>query len=94
MQEIVRTADGYVAYLWNDGTGPKVHREDGPAIMKPDGYQSWWQNNHLHRDDGPAIIRPDGDFEFWWQGIRFHAKDLEDFQEQVRDKILREVTEG
>ena len=22
----------------------KLHREDGPAIIRPDGYQVWWLN--------------------------------------------------
>jgi hypothetical protein len=33
----------------------KLHREDGPAVIYPDGFQQWYQYGKLHRVDGPAI---------------------------------------
>jgi len=49
---------------WYNKLG-QVHRDDGPAIVCPNGYQSWWQNGKRHRLDGPAIIWTDGT-EFWY----------------------------
>ena len=34
-------ADG--AREWRNADG-KLHREDGPAVVKPDGTQEWWRN--------------------------------------------------
>jgi hypothetical protein len=33
----------------------KLHREDGPAIITPDGSELWFQNDKLHREDGKAV---------------------------------------
>jgi len=38
----------------------KRHREDGPAIERPDGSKFWYLNGKLHREDGPAIENSDG----------------------------------
>lgn len=44
------------------------HREDGPAIERPDGSEEWYKNNELHRKNGPAVIHPDGTKEWWVNG--------------------------
>ena len=36
------------------------HREDGPAVERPDGTKEWYLNGEHHREDGPAVERPDG----------------------------------
>ena len=41
------------------------HREDGPAVIMNNGYQSYYVNNNLHREDGPAVIYGDGRKEYW-----------------------------
>ena len=46
-----------------------LHREDGPAIIFPDGTQYWHRNGEFHRDDGPAIIYPDGRQHWYRNGI-------------------------
>jgi hypothetical protein len=49
----------------------KLHRTDGPAIIKADGSQEWWIDNKLHRTDGPAYIRADGSQERWIDGKEY-----------------------
>ena len=44
----------------------QLHREDGPAVIYPDGRQEWYRNGHLHRDNGPAAIYPDGT-QYWYR---------------------------
>lgn len=39
---------------WSYWTGWANHREDGPAVILPDGTEKWYQNGVLHREDGPA----------------------------------------
>ena len=73
---------GYVDYTkgsWKIGYGyyndnGKLHREDGPAEIYPDGTQIWYLNGRLHREDGPAVIHPDGT-QFWHLNGKRHRKD-------------------
>jgi hypothetical protein len=51
----------------------KLHRDDGPATIYPDGSQYWYRNGKLHRDDGPAIIYPDGT-QLWYQNDQLQTK--------------------
>ena len=48
--KIVRN-NGDIEYYQNG----RLHREDGPAIERVDGYKSWYKNGELHREDGPAV---------------------------------------
>jgi len=66
----------YISYFGNeiwvkDGLW---HREDGPAIIYPDGKKEWRQNGEYHRLDGPAIIYKDGTQE-WLQKGKLHRLD-------------------
>ena len=42
-----------------------MHREDGPAIERADGYKAWYLNGKMHREDGPAIERAAG-YKAWY----------------------------
>lgn len=44
------------------------HREDGPALIWPDGHQEWWLNGERHRIDGPALIRPGYRQQWYFKG--------------------------
>ena len=50
------------------------HREDGPAVIYPDGTQYWYRDGKRHREDGPAVIHPDGRQLWYKNGIR-HRED-------------------
>jgi hypothetical protein len=54
----------------------KVHREDGPALIYPDGTQFWFINNNIHREDGPAIILPNGKKEWYYKGKQVSEEEL------------------
>jgi hypothetical protein len=58
--KIVMT-DGETIWSLHD----RLHRLDGPALIKPNGYQEWRFQNALHRLDGPAIIHEDGSEEWY-----------------------------
>jgi hypothetical protein len=49
----------------------RLHRDDGPAAIYPDGTQCWYQDGGLHRGDGPAIIYPDGT-QYWCRNGKRH----------------------
>jgi hypothetical protein len=46
----------------------KLHREDGPAVERSDGYKYWYLNGKRHREDGPAVEWPDGSKSWWING--------------------------
>jgi hypothetical protein len=58
---------------WADAND-EFHRDDGPAEIRPDGTQKWYQHGQLHRDDGPAVIWSDGSQE-WYQHGEYHRDD-------------------
>ena len=52
----------------------KLHREDGPAVVRQDGVQQWWVNGERHREDGPAFIEEHEMKQWWVQGL-LHRED-------------------
>ena len=48
---------------WTSG---HFHRDDGPAIVMPDGTAASFRYGRLHREGGPAIVHPDGT-EAWYR---------------------------
>jgi hypothetical protein len=58
-------------YWYLDG---KVHRVDGPAIIRADGTKFWWLNGKVHRVDGPAVFWPDGRQD-WYLNGKLHRVD-------------------
>ena len=52
----------------------ELHREGGPALIRPDGIKCWYVNGELHREDGPAIECADGSKE-WWINDKLHRED-------------------
>ena len=59
--------------VWKNDNG-NLHREDGPAVIFPDGIQQWHINGKLHREDGPAAIYSDGT-QFWYINGNLHRED-------------------
>ena len=57
---------------WRDEDG-RLHRDNGPAMIWPDGAQYWYQHGKCHRDDGPAVIKPDG--KYWYKHSKLHRDD-------------------
>lgn len=60
----VISSDGIRRYFV-DG---KLHRENGPSIIKPNGDAYWHKHNLLHREDGPAIEFADGESVWYLNG--------------------------
>jgi hypothetical protein len=53
--EVVICDDGTQCWYQNN----KLHRLDGPAIVRMDGTCDYYQHNRPHRWDGPAITESD-----------------------------------
>ena len=51
----------YDIQIWKNSEGRRHRDDDLPALIHPNGYYSWWQNDKRHRDnDLPAEIWSDG----------------------------------
>lgn len=51
-----------------------LHREDGPANIGEDGYESWYFEGKRHREDGPAQIFSNGT-KIWYKKNNYHRED-------------------
>jgi hypothetical protein len=56
-------------FIYSDGThmwrqNNKIHRIDGPAVIRLDGSQEYYEYDKLHRIGGPAFIGYDGTKEY------------------------------
>lgn len=52
---IERTSKGGTKYLDDQ---KRLHRTDGPALIRSDGGELWCLCGEIHRTDGPAWITP------------------------------------
>ena len=58
--------DGTVCYRNAQG---QTHRTNGPAVVRADGGEVWYQYGALHREDGPAIVYPNGMRAWYLNGV-------------------------
>lgn len=67
-----------VTKYWRNGL---LHRDDGPAVIYPNGEMKWYQNGQLHREDGPACIFADGEVLWYlsYGGVEYEMTELEHF---------------
>ncbi len=73
MTNLLRKVNKFGSVSYRNKKG-QLHRDDGPAVIFPDGSEEWYKNGKWHRDNGPALIRPDGRKE-WWENDQFIKKD-------------------
>jgi hypothetical protein len=52
----------------------ELSREDGPAVIKYNGFKAWYLNGELHRTDGPAIEWANGSKD-WYLNNKRHRTD-------------------
>jgi len=72
MQQPTMTVDRYGNKRWR--LNGKLHREDGPAVERANGYKSWWLHGECHREDGPAVENANGD-KYWYLHGKMHRED-------------------
>ena len=79
---------GIIRYRNEQG---KLHREDGPAVERTNGYKEWYLNGKLHREDGPAIEYADGDKSWYINDIEYSEQDYNDYLLKKRLKRILEL---
>jgi hypothetical protein len=65
----------------------RLHREDGPALLRSDGSEYWCKNGEMHRNDGPAVIRSNNRHDWWLNNKRYDS-----FEEWLKDTDADEQT--
>jgi hypothetical protein len=68
----------------------RLHREDGPAVIWPDGDQCWCLKGLFHREDGPAFIYRDGTPAWYLNGKEASMEDVLDTPEKREAYLLEE----
>ena len=63
--------DGTKGWFNEEG---RLHRDDGPAVILPNGAEEWFRHGTRHREDGPAEIYPNGT-KIWCQNGFAHRED-------------------
>ena len=76
---MAKKEDGVEIKVERDGTRlwylhGVLHRDNGPAVERPEGDYRWYQFGKEHREDGPAIERPNGTKE-WFRNGKHHRED-------------------
>ena len=84
-----RTKDVNGIIIWKT-EDEKLHKEDGPAIIYPDGDKWWYINGKIHREDGPAIEGVDGSKEWWVDGKFYGEGKLSLIQMMNYLKVVKE----
>ena len=56
--------------------GGWAHRDDGPAVVRPNGIREWFRHGLRHREDGPAVEGLIVDDEFWLNGRRVQSNEI------------------
>lgn len=51
----------------------QIHRVGGPAVIRRNGQQLYFDNGNLHRDDGPAVIGPGNMLQWFLHGRELSA---------------------
>lgn len=73
MTEYKRTYSGITKWF-KDAEYHILHREDGPAVVRPGNIQCWYINGERHREDGPAIIWADDSYSWYIDGKKYLDK--------------------
>ena len=81
----ITSQDGTIRYYNLRG---QKHREDGPAVILPNGDKVWYLNGQVHRDNGPAIEWADGQQEWHYLGIKLNCSSQEEFEDLLKIKIF------
>jgi hypothetical protein len=81
--------DGTVRYYDEDN---KLHRDDGPALILPNGSQFWFCHGILHREDGPAREFDNGDEDYWLDGEQVTKEEHQRQQDHLRKSSLQRVS--
>jgi len=66
----------------------QLHREDGPAIERFDGYKAWYFHDQRHRLDGPAMEFPSGEKYWYYHGKQICCDSQKEFERLIKLRAL------
>jgi len=79
------TIDQYGTKVWKLPNGI-WHREDGPAVVYPNGFKCWYINGLRHREDGSAIEYGNGIKKWYLSGIEYTEQE---YKYKTRSRKLK-----
>lgn len=69
----------------------KLHRLDGPAVIRPNGNNSWWHEGKLHRLDGPALDWGRDGIGFFIHGRKVTETAMIDYAKRIASIVERNI---
>jgi hypothetical protein len=78
------TIDQYGTKVWKLPNGI-WHREDGPAVVYPNGFKCWYINGLRHRENGPSIENGNGIKRWYINGVSYTEQEYK--QEMMSKKL-------
>jgi hypothetical protein len=86
----------YTVKIFDNGSklwyqNDKLHREDGPAVEKPDGTKYWYQNDKWHREDGPAVELANGSKYWYLNGKEYTRAEFKKKMSPVKELTVAEI---
>jgi len=88
-QEPILEIDGGISYHILDG---KLHREDGPTTISPDGSEQWYLYGKLHRENGPAMKLFNRQFNYsYYYFLEGNEYTEEEWKEEIFKRNLQKI---
>lgn len=73
--------------VWRNREG-KLHCEDGPAVIFPNGTLHWCIDGEFHREDGPAVIDTASGIFWYWHGSHYDFEKWCEVAKKSDDEIV------
>jgi len=71
----------------------KIHRLDGPAVIRKDGTKLWYKEGKFHRIDGPAVEYVDGYKTWYIDGKEYNQDEFDEITKiETKELTLEEVS--
>jgi len=91
MEEYIVTVDDEGTITWRQDN--KIHRIDGPAVIRADGTKIWYEKDKIHRIDGPAIKNINGYKAWYINGIEYSQDEFDEIiNPKVKELTMEEVS--
>lgn len=72
-------------YFFSDDPRYTYHKIKGPAVIDPNGFLHYMQNDKLHRLDGPAVVDPNDGFKIWYyKGKLIECDSQQEFERKIK----------
>jgi hypothetical protein len=71
-QTIFQQFNGGSKHWYKSGFG---HRDEGPAVIHPNGKMVWMKDGAIHNEQGPAVVNPGYSDQYWLNNVKISYED-------------------